>query len=69
MHKTAVSGAMSGSRAENLLQFLLLWEYTKRRPGLDRRTIENILPQERYHLIPEKRLQCLLCATQMHTRR
>ena len=31
---------------------------------MDRRTIENILPQERYHLVPEKSLQCLPCATQ-----
>ena len=30
---------------------------------------ENILPQEKYQLVPEKSLQCLPCATQMHTRR
>ena len=37
---------------ESLLLFLLLQEYRKRRPGLDRQgtTIENVLPQERYQL-------------------
>ena len=32
-------------------------------------TLENILPQERYQLVSDLYLQCLPCATQMHTRR
>ena len=41
------------------------------RPGSGRpRTfLENILPQERYQLVSDLYLQCLPCATQMHTRR
>ena len=41
------------------------------RPGSGRpRTffLENILPQERYQLVSDLYLQCLPCATQMHTR-
>ena len=51
-----------------LLLFLLLHGG---RPGSGRpnTTLENILPQERYQLVAEKSLQCLPCATQMHTRR
>ena len=41
------------------------------RPGSGRpRTfLENILPQESYQLVSDLYLQCLPCATQMHTRR
>ena len=41
------------------------------RPGSGRpRTfLENILPQEGYQLVSDLYLQCLPCATQMHTRR
>ena len=41
------------------------------RPGSGRpRTfLENILPQEKYQLVLDLYLQCLPCATQMHTRR
>ena len=41
------------------------------RPGSGRpRTfLENILPQEIYQLVSDLYLQCLPCATQMHTRR
>ena len=41
------------------------------RPGSGRQstTLENILPQERYQLVSDLYLQCLPCATQMHTRR
>ena len=51
-----------------LLLFLLL---NGGRPGSGRpsTTLENLLPQERYQLVADKSLQCLPCATQMHTRR
>ena len=41
------------------------------RPGSGRpRTfLENILPQERYQIVSDLYLQCLPCATRMHTRR
>ena len=37
--------------------------------GRPRTSLENILPQERYQLVSDLYLQCLPCATQMHTRR
>ena len=39
------------------------------RPGSGRQstTLANILPQERYQLVSDLYLQCLPCATQMHT--
>ena len=51
-----------------LLLFLLLHGG---RPGSGRPStaLENILPQERYKLVSDLHLQCLPCATQMHTRR
>ena len=36
--------------------------------GRPRTSHENILPQERYRLVSDLYLQCLPCATQMHTR-
>ena len=73
LRKTAVSGVMSGSRAENTCAAVPTAAGVQKteRPGLDRQksTIENILPRERYQPVAEIYLQCLPCATQMQTRR
>ena len=74
LRKTAVSGAMSGSRAEDTCftpaSVPTAAGVEKRRLGLDRQstTIENILRQEIYQLLVAGDLRCLPWATQMHTR-
>ena len=62
LRKTAVSGAISGSRAENTCccSYCCIGVHkTEIWLGPPKSTIENILPQERYQLIVELDLCCL----------
>ena len=73
LSKTAVSEAISGSRAVHTCccPYCCCPYCCMAGPGSGRpsTTFENILPRERYQLVADKSLQCLPCATQVHTRR